>query len=151
MARKQHKSARGEFVNFDELTIKYKDVVAIGNAKMNAAGDILGPGGRVIQEASDREATQLQKIYRQRSTERTKKEVKYISVKDNIDNLEQANTARLMDTFTEEELTGKGAKTPAEVVKELTEKNQKVVAEVKAESKSKEKTKSTRKIVDSDE
>lgn len=43
------KSIKGKEVNFTELKQKFGDTVAIGNANMNARGDLLGPGGKIIK------------------------------------------------------------------------------------------------------
>ena len=51
MGKKRHFSARGTPVNWDELLLRNKNVVAVGNVPMNAMGDRLGPGGKVIQRA----------------------------------------------------------------------------------------------------
>jgi len=43
------KSVKGKEVNFTELKQKFGDTVAIGNANVNARGDQLGPGGKIIK------------------------------------------------------------------------------------------------------
>ncbi len=47
MAKRRHTSARGERIDFDLLQHQNKDMIAIGNANMNANGDILGKGGKI--------------------------------------------------------------------------------------------------------
>ncbi|MFA5490044.1 MAG: hypothetical protein WC284_12625 [Candidimonas sp.] len=43
------RSARGRIVNMDELRKKHANTPAIGNANMNARGDIIGKGGKIIK------------------------------------------------------------------------------------------------------
>lgn len=51
------KTMRGTSVDITSLLASNRNVVAVGNAKMNAGGDILGEGGKIIttmeQVASD--------------------------------------------------------------------------------------------------
>ena len=51
-----HKSAKGKVVNFDEMVLKNATTIAVGNANLNARGDLVGPGGRIIESAADRNA-----------------------------------------------------------------------------------------------
>ncbi len=44
---KLHTSMRGREVDMDKLNLKFENVPAVGNAKVNARGDELGPGGVV--------------------------------------------------------------------------------------------------------
>lgn len=53
MAR-QHKTMRGIAINMDTLRIKNEKVIAIGNMNVNAGGDILGPGGKIIKDRNQR-------------------------------------------------------------------------------------------------
>lgn len=53
MARIQHISARGEKIDFDLLHNNNQYAVAVGNVSMNARGDRLGPGGKIIQKVED--------------------------------------------------------------------------------------------------
>lgn len=41
------RSMRGVEINMAALAAQHEDIIAVGNAKMNARGDIIGPGGRV--------------------------------------------------------------------------------------------------------
>ena len=45
---KIHKTMRGVTVNMDTLRIRNEKEVAVGNMNVNAGGDILGPGGKII-------------------------------------------------------------------------------------------------------
>lgn len=44
---KLHTSMRGREVDMDKLNLRFENVPAVGNAKVNARGDELGPGGVV--------------------------------------------------------------------------------------------------------
>ena len=43
------KSFRGVEVDFNALSKKYEKTVALGNSHMNAKGDLLGRGGKIIK------------------------------------------------------------------------------------------------------
>ena len=43
------RTAMGEAVDMDLLRLANENTIAIGNAKTNARGDLLGPGGKVIK------------------------------------------------------------------------------------------------------
>jgi hypothetical protein len=47
------KSFRGKSVDMNALLMKHEKQVALGNAKMNARGDIIGKGGKVIRKRED--------------------------------------------------------------------------------------------------
>mgnify|MGYP001156972712 CR=1 FL=1 len=47
--RKQYRSAQGKMVDMDLLRQKNELTPAVGNAKVNARGDELGPGGKIIR------------------------------------------------------------------------------------------------------
>jgi hypothetical protein len=60
MAAKQiYKSARGKQVDMLKLAKRNEMAVAVGNAKVNARGDKLGPGGTIIKH---REAVVAEKL-----------------------------------------------------------------------------------------
>ena len=52
--KKQHISMRGKVVDMDLLRKRNELTPAVGNARVNARGDELGPGGRIIRKADDR-------------------------------------------------------------------------------------------------
>jgi len=56
---KRHKSAKGDQIDFDLLQLNNKEVVAIGNASMNANGDTLGRGGVIVRKVDDIPKSQL--------------------------------------------------------------------------------------------
>lgn len=49
MAKKIYRSARGQMVDMDAVQHTNAEVIAIGNMKVNARGDELGPGGKVVR------------------------------------------------------------------------------------------------------
>ena len=51
--RKQHRSMRGKTVDMDLLRKRNELTPAAGNARVNARGDELGPGGKIIRKRED--------------------------------------------------------------------------------------------------
>jgi hypothetical protein len=51
--RKVYKSMQGKTVDMDLLRQKNELTPAVGNAKVNARGDELGPGGQIIRKRED--------------------------------------------------------------------------------------------------
>lgn len=51
--RKTYRTMQGKELDLDKLRIKNENVMAVGNAKMNARGDELGPGGKVIKKREE--------------------------------------------------------------------------------------------------
>jgi hypothetical protein len=52
-AQKQHRSMRGRVVDMDLLSKKNELTPAVGNARVNARGDELGPGGKIVRKRED--------------------------------------------------------------------------------------------------
>jgi len=48
-----HRSMQGKMVDMEKLMRQNELVPAVGNAGLNARGDKLGPGGKVIQRRED--------------------------------------------------------------------------------------------------
>lgn len=48
------RSNRGVPIDFDALMAKAGESTAVGNMRVNAHGDVLGPGGQVVQSNEDR-------------------------------------------------------------------------------------------------
>lgn len=44
-----YRSAQGKMVDVDRLRLTNEDVIAVGNMRVNARGDELGPGGEVLR------------------------------------------------------------------------------------------------------
>ena len=120
---KRHRSARGEQVDFDLLQSQNKNVIAIGNARMNANGDVLGSGGKIIRKVEDipqENVADPNAAYNQANPKSTK----MVSLKDDIDD----------DFITQQEVT--------QETQQKTEKTSTILEE---------KTKTKRKLVDSEE
>lgn len=49
MTKKTYKSARGQIIDLDNLRLKNEKSIAVGNMKVNARGDELGKGGKVVK------------------------------------------------------------------------------------------------------
>ena len=50
----KYKTFRGKWIDMEELRQRHSKTVAAGNMDVNAKGDILGPGGEVIESAQKR-------------------------------------------------------------------------------------------------
>lgn len=48
-----HKSARGKIVDMNRLSSQNELTVAVSNVKINARGDELGPGGKIIRSRTE--------------------------------------------------------------------------------------------------
>lgn len=53
MAKKEYVSMRGKVVDLELLKKVNELVPAVGNAKVNARGDELGPGGKIVRKRED--------------------------------------------------------------------------------------------------
>ena len=53
MTSKVYKSAQGKSVDMGRLQLQNEGVRAVGNMKVNARGDELGPGGRIIKKREE--------------------------------------------------------------------------------------------------
>ena len=51
---RQHKTMRGVPVNMDQLRLAHEKEIALGNMKVNARGDLLGPGGKIVKDHATR-------------------------------------------------------------------------------------------------
>jgi len=51
--RKQYRTMQGKVVDLDKLAARNELVPAIGNMPVNARGDELGPGGRIVRKRED--------------------------------------------------------------------------------------------------
>ena len=52
-SKKQHRSMRGKSVDMDLLRKRNELTPAVGNSRVNARGDELGPGGQIIKKRED--------------------------------------------------------------------------------------------------
>lgn len=46
---KTHTSMRGKEIDMEKMTLRHELTPAVGNVKVNARGDELGPGGKIIR------------------------------------------------------------------------------------------------------
>jgi len=46
---KVYRSAQGRMIDIEKLRLANEETIAVGNMKVNARGDQLGPGGRVVK------------------------------------------------------------------------------------------------------
>jgi len=51
--RKQYRTMQGKLIDLEKLAAKNELVPAIGNISVNARGDELGPGGRIVRKRED--------------------------------------------------------------------------------------------------
>ena len=51
--KKIYRSAQGKNVDVDMLRLRNEEVIAVGNMKVNARGDELGPGGVVVKTRNE--------------------------------------------------------------------------------------------------
>lgn len=49
MAKKVYRTAQGKVIDFDAILLQNEETIAIGNQKVNARGDELGPGGKIVK------------------------------------------------------------------------------------------------------
>jgi len=49
MARRVHRTARGQAIDMETLRLANENTIAVGNMKVNARGDELGFGGKVVR------------------------------------------------------------------------------------------------------
>lgn len=48
-----YRTMQGQIIDMDKLMQKHELTPAVGNAKMNARGDKLGPGGKIIKSREE--------------------------------------------------------------------------------------------------
>lgn len=46
---KVYTSIRGKEIDMEKLSLKHETEPAVGNAKLNARGDLLGAGGKIVK------------------------------------------------------------------------------------------------------
>jgi hypothetical protein len=47
MSKRVYKTANGRVINIDAIMSQHEESIAVGNMRVNARGDELGPGGRI--------------------------------------------------------------------------------------------------------
>jgi hypothetical protein len=53
MNRKIYRTAQGKSIDVDMLRLQNEETIAVGNMKVNARGDELGPGGTVVRTRNE--------------------------------------------------------------------------------------------------
>jgi len=53
VAKKAYKSMQGTEVDIEKLRNQNELALAVGNARVNARGDEIGPGGKIIRKRED--------------------------------------------------------------------------------------------------
>jgi len=48
-----YRSARGKMIDIDQLRLRNEESIAVGNMKVNARGDELGPGGEIVRTRNE--------------------------------------------------------------------------------------------------
>jgi len=51
--RRTYRTMQGKQIDLDKLRIKNENTLAVGNARMNARGDELGPDGKIIRKREE--------------------------------------------------------------------------------------------------
>ena len=51
--KKIYKSANGKVIDLDLLITRNELTMAVGNARVNARGDEIGPGGKIVRKKED--------------------------------------------------------------------------------------------------
>jgi len=72
MERKTHS---GKMLDMESLMAEHEDTIAVGNARVNARGDRLGPGGKVITPVQEVATAYYQENPRAVITQSTKEEI----------------------------------------------------------------------------
>lgn len=89
MSRTYKTKRLGKEINLDAILAKNAKMVAVGNANMNAQGDIIGKNGKIIEKAADRARSDYAV---------SEKAIKHVSIKkeihDEIENAEAEEKAR---------------------------------------------------------
>ena len=51
--RKVYRTMQGKEIDLDKLRNRNETVLAVGNARVNARGDEIGPGGKIIRKREE--------------------------------------------------------------------------------------------------
>lgn len=51
--RKVYRSMQGKEIELDKLIMRNETTMAVGNARVNARGDELGPGGKIVRKREE--------------------------------------------------------------------------------------------------
>jgi len=114
---KRHTSARGEKIDFDLLQHENKNTIAMGNANMNANGDTLGSGGKIIRKVEDIPAS-IKANPNAPYNQTNPKSTKMVSLKNKVDDIISTETSTTSTDDIEE---------PTEEIKEKAKTKRKIV------------------------
>lgn len=106
--KKQHVSMRGKVVDMDLLRKRNELTPAVGNARVNARGDELGPGGKIIRKADERVREHYQVAGKVKSASGRAKPVvdtpeESLSITEEVSAEEQAELEAMDDEWVEDE------------------------------------------------
>ena len=59
----QRRTNQGQMIDMDALALKNEKEIALGNMKVNARGDKLGKGGKIIAEGKPEEICKINSSY----------------------------------------------------------------------------------------
>jgi len=51
--RRVYRTMQGKEIDLDQLRIRNEMTLAVGNARVNARGDEIGPGGKIVKKRED--------------------------------------------------------------------------------------------------
>ena len=51
--RQVYRTAQGKEIDMHKLAMQNETTLAVGNVRMNARGDLLGPGGKIIKKQDE--------------------------------------------------------------------------------------------------
>ena len=84
-----HYSYRGQPVDMDALAKKFEKEIALGNARMNAKGDIVGKGGKIIK-TREQQLAEAKPVLKRPEVEGGKRKKKVQEVSDFIPDEKEA-------------------------------------------------------------
>lgn len=87
-AKREFRSMRGKIVDMGLLEKKHELTPAVGNARVNARGDELGPGGKIVRKREE-----IVKEYYEAGT-----------VKDETNNFKKSSDKTITENLTDDEL-----------------------------------------------
>jgi hypothetical protein len=53
LGRNTYRTMQGKEIDLDKLRNRHENTLAVGNARVNARGDEIGPGGKIIKKRED--------------------------------------------------------------------------------------------------
>lgn len=115
--KNRHKTARGTNFDMEAFTQNNQKQIALGNMNVNARGDLLGPGGKIVKKREE----VVREYYRENINV-----VKDVALNTEKKNAHKATPSLEIPTV---------FKTPEEALKELTDKAEKQKSRTKDKDK----------------